>query len=100
MMLMRKIPQTFLNRVKSKANSPEQQKEMVERLEAAWRSAEPILEVIEENLNTELHKLIKEDEDVPTDVVDRKTLHNRGQRYSLRKIRDLLFKDNTEFTGE
>lgn len=92
--------QILLNKAKSGYSNQDAQAKAEQRFLAAWISAQPVLEVIKEMLDSELNKLIMEDEEIPTPEYVLKTIHLKGKRQQVREIRNLLFRDNPIKLGE
>jgi hypothetical protein len=77
-----------------KTLTPEQRAEKEQFFKANWLSAKYILDTLEVYLSKDLHKLIKDDEDIhnmenPNPEISH--WRNIGQRAKVRQIRDDLF---------
>lgn len=87
-----------MSKCKGKYETKEEQTEAADRLKAAWLSAEPVLEVLEELLNEELNKLIIQDEEM--DMSKQNYIHNKGQRKRVRWFRNLIARNSDKILGE
>jgi hypothetical protein len=99
---MRPIPQILLKRYKNQFNEDDQE-QAEHDFKAAWRSARPVLDALETELEMHLNKLIIEDEqpnitELPNPTV--KWEYLKGSRATTRYVLNKLLRNKDLHTGE